>query len=72
MSQAKNDRDRDVLDSSVDTTVLTGDTPQETLYNLGCVLQVLSDAAIAEGESPELNRGWWLLLQTLSEVALKS
>ena len=57
---------------SASKTVLTGDTPQETLYNLGCVLQVLSDAAIAEGESPELNRGWWLLLQALSEVALSS
>ena len=53
-------------------TVLAGETPQETLYNLGCVLQVLSNAAIAEGESPELNRGWWLLLQALSEVALNS
>ena len=53
-------------------SVLAGETPQETLYNLGCVLQVLSDAAIAEGDSPELNRGWWLLLQALSEAALNS
>ncbi len=58
--------------SASKTVVLAGETPQETLYNLGCVLQVLSDAAIAEGESPELNRGWWLLLQALSEVALNS
>ncbi len=53
-------------------TVLAGETPQETLYNIGCVLQVLSDAAITEGESPELNRGWWLLLQALSAAALNS
>jgi|GEM_PF-2791386 hypothetical protein len=52
--------------------ILTGETPEETLHNIGCVLQVLSDAAIAEGESPELTRGWWLMLQTLSDTALHS
>ena len=72
MSNAKNEGDSNPPNVSANTTVLTGDTPQETLYNLGCVLQVLSDAAIAEGESPELNRGWWLLLQALSEAALNS
>ncbi len=62
--------DSNSTDVSTSKTVLAGETPQETLYNLGCVLQVLSDAAIAEGDSPELNRGWWLLLQALSEAAL--
>ena len=51
-------------------SVLVGDTPKETLYNLGCALQVLSDASVQQGHSEELDRGWWLLLQTLADVAL--
>ncbi len=50
--------------------VLIGDTPRDTLYNLGCALQVLSDAATQQGHSEELTRGWWLLLQTLADAAL--
>ena len=48
---------------------LTGDTPQETLHNIGCVLQVLSDACVETGQSDALTRGWWLILQTLAETA---
>ena len=50
--------------------VLVGDNAEETLYNLGCALQVLSDATTQQGHSEELTRGWWLLLQTLADVAL--
>ena len=50
--------------------LLTGDTAEETLYNLGCALQVLSDATTQQGHSDELTRGWWLLLQTLADAAL--
>ncbi len=50
--------------------VLIGDTPSDTLYNLACALQVLSDATTQQGQSEELTRGWWLLLQTLAEAAL--
>ena len=51
------------------TPILVGETPKETLHNLGCALQVLADASLQEGQSDELTRGWWLLLQTLTEVA---
>ena len=50
--------------------VLVGDNAEETLYNLGCALQVLSDATTQQGHSEELTRGWWLLLQTLADAAL--
>ncbi|MEQ8992754.1 MAG: hypothetical protein RLO46_13120 [Pseudomonadales bacterium] len=51
-------------------TFLVGDTDAETLHNIGCVLQVLSDAALSELSSPEAQRGWWLLLQEVSRIAL--
>lgn len=34
--------------SQAQRSVLIGDTTEETLYNIGCVLQVLSDAATAQ------------------------
>jgi DNA invertase Pin-like site-specific DNA recombinase len=51
-------------------SMLAGEDPRETLQNVGCVLQVLSDAALCETSSPEAQRGWWLLLQEISQVAL--
>lgn len=52
--------------------MLIGDDDAETLNNIGCVLQVLSDAALSELSSPVTRRGWWLLLQEISQVALAS
>ena len=49
---------------------MLGETAEETLYNVGCALQVLSDATTQQGHSDELTRGWWLLLQTLADAAL--
>ena len=44
--------------------LLLGDTAvEETLFNIGCALQVLSDATVHQGHFDELTRGWWLLLQ---------
>ena len=51
--------------------MLVGETPEETLHNIGCVLQVLSDACVDQGQSDALTRGWWLILQMLAEAALK-
>lgn len=51
-------------------TFLAGETDAETLHNIGCVLQVLADAALSELASPETQRGWWLLLQEISRIAL--
>ncbi len=57
------------MTNSADSPLL-GDTAEETLYNVGCALQVLSDATTQQGHSDELTRGWWLLLQTLADAAL--
>jgi len=53
-------------------SLLVGDSDAETLHNIGCVLQILSDAATSELSSPEARRGWWLLLQEISQIALEA
>lgn len=51
-------------------SMLIGDNDAETLHNIGCILQVLADAALTELSSPDARHGWWLLLQEISLTAL--